>query len=391
MRLRAKPAFIRVGEPETIRKKKPVDRFIYLGILILILAAGVYLLSHKLFYITGYGQVIIPYVEVQPIDDIRILKYYVKESQQVNQGDILFAYAEREKDDVVGPGFYYQITKDRENTARQAAKIDIEKKLLEKTGEITINQLTEQLSWKKKEKAYYQEVLKKKIEELQHLKKMFLLETYLPYDIKNKEEEIEKTKFQIEKMESEISSIEKEIERAKEKHRALLAKLDAEKSLMRPDSSNIYWGTSRGSEIYNFPAPISGIIARIYREEKEVVLKGDNVMSICKIGETRIKAYFEQKDYVYLEKNKMVTVVFPDNTKKQGIITNVYFATMPQPPEFQKKYEPLHRSVIVDILPCKWEIEPFKELYKMSVKIHVPKIRIRGEKWKSCLLQTTSP
>ncbi|MCM8764328.1 MAG: HlyD family efflux transporter periplasmic adaptor subunit [Candidatus Omnitrophica bacterium] len=385
MRLRSKPSFIRTGEPEMQRKKKHIDKYIYIGIIIILVVAGLFILSRGFFYVTGYGQVIIPYVDVQPIDDIRVLKYYVKEGQTVNQGDILFSYVEKEKDTAAGPGFYYQVIRDRENLIRQAGKINLEKSTLEKTGKFPINQLEEQLAWKKKEKIYYQENLKKKIEELQHMKKMALLETYLPFDIKNKEEEIEKIKFQISKIESDISTIEKEIEQLKEKQRILLSNLDTERNLMR-SAPYIHWGKSERSEILNFPAPIGGIIAKIHRQEKEVVLKGDNVMSICKIGETKIKGYFEQKDYAYLTKDKMVTIVFPDSTKKEGIITNVYFATMPQPPEFQKKYEPLHRSVIVDISPCKWEIEPFKELYKMSVKLYVSKLSIRGEKWKSCLL-----
>ncbi len=392
MKLRAKPSFIRVGEPETRKEKKHIDRYIYIGIIVILIAAGLYLLSRGIFYVTGYGQIIIPYVDVQPIDDIRILKYYVKEGQAVNQGDILFAYAEREKSDTIGPGFYYQTLQHSENLRRQTAKINLEKRLLEKTGEFSINKLNNELMWKKQERDYYQELLKKRIEELQHLKKMVLLETYFPYNIKNKEEEIEKTRFQIAKIESDILAIEKEIEQLKEKQRIQISNLDAEKNLMRL-TPEIYYAQGRAENytVHNFPAPISGIIARIHREEMEVVLKGDNVMSISTMGETKIKGYFEQKDYTYLVKDKMVIIKFPDNSEKKGIITNVYFATMPQPPEFQKKYEPLHRSVIVDILPYKWDIEPFNELYKMSVKLYVPKLFQRGEKWKSCLLQRTSP
>ncbi|HOK80722.1 MAG TPA: HlyD family efflux transporter periplasmic adaptor subunit [bacterium] len=389
MKLRSKPSFIRVGEPEIPQKKKHIDRYIYLGLIILIIIFALFMLAHKSIYISGYGQVIIPYVDVQPIDDIRILKYYVKEGQSVMQNDILFAYMERPRE-TGGNEFYNLGLRDRENLARQAAKIELEKNFVRKNTELAISELKEQIAWKEKEKIYYQNLLRRKIEQLEQLKKMVLLETYLPYNIKNLEEEIEKTKFQIAKIDSEISTIKQEIVQAKEKQDALIAKLDAEKNLLKSDS-RIFWISGEKQEIHNFPAPIDGIVARIYREEKEVVLKGDNVMSICKIGETKIKGYFEQKDYPYLAKNKMVTIQFPDGSKKQGIITNVYFATMPQPPEFQKKYEPLHRSVIVDILPCKWEIEPFKEIYKMSVKLYVLKFSTRGEKWKSCLLQTTTP
>ncbi len=217
MKLRSKQGFIRAGEPETIRKKKHIDRYIYFGIIIVIIIAGLYLLSRKIFYVTGYGQVIIPYVDVQPIDDIRILKYYVKEGDYVKQGDIIFSYTERQRDAEITPNVYYQVMRDRENQLRQVAKMTIEKRTVERTSELSIAKLNNDLEWKKQEKNYYQNLLKRKIEELEHVKKMVLLETYLPYEIKNKEEEIEKMKFQIAKIDSDISSIEKEIELLKEK------------------------------------------------------------------------------------------------------------------------------------------------------------------------------
>lgn len=115
-------------------------------------------------------------------------------------------------------------------------------------------------------------------------------------------------------------------------------------------------------------------------KKKEVVLKGQTIMNIYKIGEIKIKAFFEQKDIGVIKKDKIVIIEFPDKTKKEGIVTNVYFAILPQPPEFQKKYESVHRSIIADIIPFQYEVEPFEGLYKMSVKIYVPKFSRGGNK-----------
>jgi hypothetical protein len=72
MRLRRKPAYLRTGGEEKPRKKVNIDKYIYIGLLILVVILGFWRLSKAIFYVTGYGQIIIPKFELQPINDIRI-------------------------------------------------------------------------------------------------------------------------------------------------------------------------------------------------------------------------------------------------------------------------------------------------------------------------------
>jgi multidrug resistance efflux pump len=375
MRLRAKPTFIRTGAQEApVKKRANIDKYVYIGLLIIVVILVFWRLSRVIFYATGYGQILISKLEVQPINDVRILKIYVREGQEVKQGDVLYAYAEGEG--TVGPGYDYQARRDREALLRQITKVSGDKNLLAKTGSLTIPALLEELDGKNQEKAYYEKLLKQKQADLERMQKMVLLEAYLPYNTRMLEDEIEKIRYQIMKTETDISLLKLQVAVSKEKQKTELANLNNEENLMR-SQLGLLW-VQGGERIGHFKAPISGTVTRIYYEEKEVALKGQTIMDIYQLGEIRIKAFFEQKDVALLNINRTVTIEFPDGVKKKGVITNVYSATLPQPPEFQKRYEPVHRSVIADIMPLKYTIEPSRELYKMSVKVYVPKFSPGG-------------
>ncbi len=123
-----------------------------------------------------------------------------------------------------------------------------------------------------------------------------------------------------------------------------------------------------------FYSPFSGMVTRIYFDSYEVALKGQKIMDIFQPTGVRIKAFFEQKDLKYVKKGKEVMIEFPDGEKIKGKISRFYFASLALPPEFQKKYEPLHRSIAVDILPINPESLANRQIDKMSVFVWLKKI-----------------
>ena len=61
-----------------------------------------------------------------------------------------------------------------------------------------------------------------------------------------------------------------------------------------------------------FRSPLSGMVTRIYFGEYEVALKGEQIMNIYQSGgNMSIKAFFEQKDLLSLEKGRPVRSSFP--------------------------------------------------------------------------------
>lgn len=118
-----------------------------------------------------------------------------------------------------------------------------------------------------------------------------------------------------------------------------------------------------------FRSPFSGMVTRIFFEDFEVALTGEVIMNIYTPRDVHIKVFFEQEDARYLVRDQPVTLEFPDGTECSGKITRLYYAALPHPPEFQKKYEPTHRSVVADVVPVGYQLPAYLGVDKMSVRV----------------------
>ena len=84
-----------------------------------------------------------------------------------------------------------------------------------------------------------------------------------------------------------------------------------------------------------------------------------------------IKGYFEQDSLKYLREGKVVYLEFPGGVRSRGGIDKFYFSTLPLPDEFQKKYEPVRRNVVVDIRPISSEAKVWVEVHMLTVKLRI--------------------
>jgi len=125
-----------------------------------------------------------------------------------------------------------------------------------------------------------------------------------------------------------------------------------------------------------FRSPFSGMITRIYFNNFEVVIKGEKIMSIFQPDELHIKAFFDQDKIPYIKKNQKVIIEFPDSSKIRGIISRSYYSTLRHPPEFQKKYEPAQRGIVVDVKPIDFSSIKNKQIEKLSVTLWIKKENI---------------
>lgn len=93
-------------------------------------------------------------------------------------------------------------------------------------------------------------------------------------------------------------------------------------------------------------------------------------MVIHQLENLKIKGYFNQQLYQEIRIGEEVEIEFPDGTTGIGVIDNYYVSTYQLPEEFQKKYEPVERSIVVDILPLNIdEAALWVGYYKMAVTI----------------------
>ena len=178
---------------------------------------------------------------------------------------------------------------------------------------------------------------------------------------------------------SKINQVNYEIETLRGKN-ALLNSSLAQLAKMKRDLSSNAAGDGSNSGLGNanldangniiFYSPIEGTITNILKNQFEVALKEEVILSIHRPQNVYIKGFFKQEDLKSLTINDFVNLEFPDGTSGRGIIKRFYFTTYQLPEEFQKKYEPTTRSLSADIYPATDEdLKKWRTYWKMGVKI----------------------
>ncbi len=409
MRLRSRQSFIR-AEAEPPRKKPfNFSRWIYLCALVLILVWLAFHFGGSVLYVRGYGQVILPKVDIQPLEDIRIKQFFVREGQFVKAGDVLFTYTQLveqavprlEPRDTLDPSRQVDLQTRRaeRETGRQelrwlaARKEELQKGLAElardgdggetapRPGEdAALAQARSALRANRAERQLLRTQYEAEQRKLRAYRRMAGSDACLQDDVDRVQESVNRLRLQLEKSEAERAMLLAPV-------RSLLDRLDeqarrAEASLRKLNAEVLAWESSLQTPQYTtrterqlveetreFRSKFAGTVTRRYKEAHEVALKGETVMDIYFGGKVSIKAFFDQSDLTNLQQGDKVSLEFPDGFRDTGIITRLYFATLPQPQEFQQKYEPVRRSVVADIEPSQSISQPQRWFYKMEVKV----------------------
>ncbi|HFA49823.1 MAG TPA: HlyD family efflux transporter periplasmic adaptor subunit, partial [Bacteroidetes bacterium] len=292
------------------------------------------------------GQVILEKMSVNFTEEIRIKKMLVNEGDEAVAGDSLFSYVVEtpNNDDYISTYNKYDGNSNWYLREKMSVARQIELKRSDKAGLKTLVRLKKQ--------------------ELEELKQR----VYLGSELSHK---IEPLKTKIQELENEIASLNSEI-------RVLL---NYRKKLERQEALSMSAEAARIQDEINakaafeslllyYTTPITGLIGQISKQENEVCYQSESVMTIHKLGQIKVKAYFPPKYAEKISLGDEVDLIFEDKTKSKGIIQNFYISTYPLPPEFQKRYEPVTRSIVVDIVPKdEAEGENWLSYYKMSVQV----------------------
>lgn len=341
----------RVINEETPKKKTNWDRIIYFIILLSILIIGGYTLVNRKAFIHAQGQVYFKKVDVQLIDDIRIIKYFKNEGDLIDEGDTLFSF-KPERTNFQNQGnssTSIQVTPASKNIAH------FEQQILKTEKDISLKNIELKSVSKQLE-----------LEEVNYekTKKAVILDIYPA----NKLHPIE---IRIEDYSTSKKSLKKQVSYLYAYLKKLKANLKTENSL-ESEYIHINSGGYRSNLSYQL-APIHGTITRKLKEEHEVALKTDLVMTIHSPENIFVKAFFKTKDLEHVHIDDVVNIKFPDGNKSKGKILRFYTATYILPEEFQKNYEPVHRTIAADIIPINdSDLNKWEKYYKMEVSISKP-------------------
>lgn len=361
MRLNRRPSYFRTTD-ERLSERRKINwgKYTYYFVLFLVVLVVGYFLVNYFVYAEGDGQVMFERLFVQETRDIRVKKIYVKEGDSVRKGQPLFLYVENEDAAVsalaapvptVASNFYYSPETERD-----------------------ILRVIDGIKVKELDKKVHGQTLEQLKGDYEVLKKQAILDACIPGKLKSARDHIENTEMLLKKADEEIVILKVHLKNLKEINStaAIKSRQTAEADLAEKIALRKL--VAGGAVENKFLATDDGVVTKIYPNDYEVVLKGDTVMEIYKLTEVRIKAFFEQSDLSFLKNGKTVTIKFSDGTNGVGVIERYCFATQPLPPEFQKRYEPVKRNIVVDIVPpTREEAMKWKSFYKLSVKVYVKK------------------
>lgn len=344
-----KPSSLRVLEEfKPKRKGFNWDRTIYLSVLIIGLGYLCFALLKGQFMVTAEGQVLFKKLDIQFTDDVEIIHFLKKEGDEVFEGDSLFYYI-NEKSKVKSNSKRKEVVTEKDSDEW----IDREVIHTRKKIELTQIQIAESRRLQGLNELEKDRVKKAVYLDLYHADK---LDVYYQRETR---------------LESDLITYQKEMEYLRE----YLALLIDRQKLDHIVRQTVYESNGKYHRNDVYQSPVDGAITRIYKENFEVALESDVIMSIHKPSNLYIKAFFKPRDVISLVEGDLVDLQFPDGTTSIGILQRFYSATYALPAEFQKKYEPVTRSISADIIPYnEQELAKWGPYYKLNVKVSKYKI-----------------
>lgn len=348
---------LRTVEEPPVKKKFNWDRFFFI---LSLLAISIYVVSkfyNRVAFVAVDGLVLMEKLQVHFTEDVRIRLIFVEEGQEVKQGDTLFSFRYENREQMESQlRMTISATPNGGNDLKNwflREKLNVKRQIAIKRS---------QIGGIKAAKAIKQR-------ELDQQKKQILLGVDVAYklppllsDISDLEGDIDLVKQEIYVFKKHLKELEKQEKLAmKEREEDLRSQLAAESESFK---HSVY-----------YVSPIDGLIGRIFNSPNEVCYETEDVMTIHQLDQLKIRAYFDQEEHREIKIGDEVTIEFPDGTVGKGYIHNFYISTYPLPPEFQKRHEPVTRSIVADVLP----LDPEEALhwtgyYKMAVKIVKQKI-----------------
>jgi multidrug resistance efflux pump len=331
-----------VNETKPLVKNYNIDRYIYFIFLAVLLLLLGYYLFFKWLYVQADGQVLFENVRIRITDDCRVVQLYKEEGDTVLKGDTLFAYYEDSDEGNNGGGFGSGFSTGAFSGTTYANDMDwIAKEIYNLNKKVSLNKI----------EINENSVLRKSYEgELERIKNEVILDALPHSRLESVKNEIARLKTNIAKLKQENRELQSLVRQLKEM--ATTGKKPSKSVNLTFSGGGNGGGGNDDEQKKYFISPLDGLVNRIYVSEFEVALKTEEIMSVQRRKKIMIKAYFEQANVDDIVEGDTMTITFPDGTKGKGYLKRMYLGTYPLPEEFQKRYEPVKRTIAGDIYPA---------------------------------------
>ncbi len=351
-----KESVIRGSEVEQRKKKSQFnwDRLIYFILLFLLVFFLARYIVNNYLYVEANGQIFFDSIDIRNTDDCRVIKFFKEEGDSVEIGDSLFSFLPDEPEGSFNAyGTYeYAMTQKKEGDVSWAER--------------EIFKALEEVKYNKHLISEKQKLIAGLESELERIRNEVMLDVLPRYKLDEQQAKITQLKYEISNLDANNRLLNASIGQLQKMKRNLGAKGNASGN----NNGNGIGGFGSGNPDRIFYSPLEGTITNILKNEYEVALKEEVIITIHRPDNVYIKGFFKQSDLKFLHVNDTVDLDFPDGSVGKGYIKRFYFATYQLPDEFQKKYEPTTRSLSADIFPINSkELASWKKYWKMGVVI----------------------
>ena len=343
------------------RKNINWDRLIYLILLTLVLFFGVRYLINNFLYVNATGHILFEKRNIRNVDDCQLLKFYILEGDSIRAGDTLFSYLEDDDENGNGLNIGSANSSPVSVAMSQGGKDNndwVEKEMYNLRKNISANRVRI---------AENQKLLELYKEQRRKIKQQVMLDLTPRNKLDELDEDIKTTDFEIERLNAEINEASAFMNKL-----GTMRTTDGAGQQMKVNAgqNKLSAGNGENNLTRYYLSPIDGTITKINFQSMEVALKSEIILSIHKPEHIYVKVFFDQSDLKDVKIGDEVNVEFPDGTVSVGKIQRFYYATNALPEEFQKKYEPVTRTLLADVVPLNdEELKKWKTFYRMGVKI----------------------
>lgn len=311
--------------PDKIKKRK-WDRWLYLGVLFLLIGSFIRWLTTPWFFDLAHGILLQEQYDVKFTDDIRILEYNIREDEYVLKGDTLFSYQIYDDNANINKSHQDSLKVIKDDGDRKNSLIDIESQIEKRR--LFLIALKQRLS-------YWQAERVKK-------EKLVYLDVITQNELANVDRSVDDTKY-------EIATIQAEYQTLIEERLKLLQAVSTANRLDRV-------GFHINNRTSYFVSPVDGSIDRIVIQESQVCYKPEKVFSIIK-PIYYVRAYIDMSDLDEFEVGDEVVIVLPYGQKNlAGKVSKMYAVSETKDEVIvNNSIIDYKHGVVIEILPANCE------------------------------------
>jgi len=297
-------------------------RYLYITLLILLIAAGGYYLFSQLLFIQGEGRVVAGETIVRAPSDINIFKMAVSEEDQVRKGDTLFSY----------------------RLADWKSRIDSLRRLSENRAEINDDLASTEENIRLKQ----QELrgIGKKLDFLSNQKKQ--IEKGIKLDVTDLSQ-LQRVELSIVNLEADKALIRQELNNLYTRRQRLSNTLSPIQRI--ENSETTYF--SHNNQVYL--SPVKGKVDQIFKQASEIAFRSENIVSILTSDlqnrKIVVRALFNQEHVKQLQPGDFMNVEFANGISSEGIIIDRYTMRSDFAPSNVRQDILLDNFIIVEMEP----------------------------------------